>query len=105
MGDVRITLGVAACLTILVGCAAQSVGQVQELGPGTYSIGVGRSRTLASGAEDMKEAVNKAGEYCLLKGRKLLIVPNPGNDVTFRCVSDEVAPANSVSEQRAPDPR
>ena len=67
---------------------------------GTYSIGVGRSLTLVSGAEDMKEAVTKAGEYCHSKSLKLLVVPNTGNDVTFRCVSsdDDVAPP--VSEQR-----
>jgi hypothetical protein len=70
MGDVRITLWVGVCLVTLVGCATRSVGEVQEVGQGTYSIGVGRSLTLVSGAEDMKEAVTKAGAYCHSKGQK-----------------------------------
>ena len=100
MGDVRITLWAWVGLLTLAGCATRPVGQVQEVGQGTYSIGVGRSHTLASGAEDMKEAVTKAGEYCHSKSLKLLVVPSTGNDVTFRCVpsDDDVAPA--VSEQR-----
>jgi len=41
MPDVRIALGVAACLTTFAtGCAITSVGQVQEVGPGTYGIGI-----------------------------------------------------------------
>jgi hypothetical protein len=100
MGDARITLGVVASLTTFAGCAT-TVGPVQENGPGTYSIGVSRSSyVLSQGAEDIKDAVNKAGEYCHSKGQKLLITPNTGKTVTFRCVSDEVAPANAVNEQR-----
>ncbi|MGZ5916232.1 MAG: hypothetical protein ACXWJ4_02740 [Methyloceanibacter sp.] len=96
MGDTYIALGVVACLTTFAGCATNSVGEVQEVGPGTYSIGVSRgSYVLSQGAEEMKEAVNKAGEYCHSKGQKLIITPNTGNNVTFHCV-----PANADNEQR-----
>jgi hypothetical protein len=101
MGDARITLGIVACLTTFAGCAT-TVGQVQEVGTGTYSISYGRSYGTTDTA--MKDSVGKAGEYCHSKGQKLLVMPNPAreNNVTFRCVSsDEVAPANTVNEQRA----
>jgi len=106
MGDVRITLGVVACLTTFAtGCATSSVGQVQEVGPGTYSVGVGHTfGGVSQETKALNEAVDTAGEYCHSKGQKLLITPNPAsqNNVTFRCVSSgEVAPANAVNEQRA----
>ena len=104
MSDARITLGVVACLTGFAGCAT-TVGSVQEVGPGTYSIGVrhnfgGVSQETAA----LNEAVSKAGDYCHAKGQKLSTMLNPDsqNTVTFRCVSsDEVPPANAVNEQRA----
>jgi hypothetical protein len=53
MGDVRIALGVAACLTTFAtGCASASVGQVQEVGPGTYSVGI--NHALGSLSQDTK---------------------------------------------------
>ena len=98
MGDARIALGILACLPIFAGCATTTGGQVQEVEPGTYSIGVvGSGYILTQGAEAIKEAVSKAGEYCHAKGQKLLVLPNSAsNEVRFRCVaSTEVAPANA----------
>ena len=71
----------------LVGCATTSstpVGQVQEVGPGTYKIGY--SHTVRIGHEMEDEAVSKAGQYCHDRGRKLQVVPSKGSDViVFRC--------------------
>jgi hypothetical protein len=41
----------------------------------------------------LKEAVNRAGEYCHAKGEKIVIVTTPdADDVRFRCIpSDEIA--------------
>jgi hypothetical protein len=102
MGDARIILALAACAT-LAGCVTTAPGQVQEVGSGTYSIAVGRSHALAQSAEDMKIAVDKAGEYCHSKAQKLLVTPSTGNIVTFRCVApdNEVAPASAANDQRA----
>jgi hypothetical protein len=77
MGDVRIALGVAACLTTFAtGYATTSVGQVQEVGPGTYSIDVSVSHHGLGGQSQEKNAldaaVDKAGEYYHSKGQKLL---------------------------------
>lgn len=97
MGDARMTLGILACLPIFAGCAT-TLGQVQEVELGTYSIGVvGSGYILTQGAEAIKDAVSKAGEYCHSKGQKLLVLPNSAsNEVRFRCVaSSEVAPANA----------
>src|SRR6476659_6848934 len=61
-----------ACFT--AGCATSSRGpqQVQEVEPGTYSIGINRSsKTLLSSTDKgtIGEAVDKAGEYCHSKGK------------------------------------
>ena len=93
MDDVRIALGVAACLTTFAtGCATTSVGQVQEVGPGTYSIDVSVSHHGLGGQSQEKKAldaaVDKAGEYCHSKGLKLSVIPGGGQSVTFRCVPD-----------------
>jgi len=74
--------------------------EVQEVGPGTYSIGVSHSLGgISQNADAIMAAVDKAGECCHSKGQKLLITPNPGKDVTFRCVSSDEA--NAINEQRA----
>ena len=73
---------------ILVGCATTSdVGQVKEVAPGTYKVGVARgsSSVLFGGTEATNAAVDQAGQYCHSKGQKLIILPDPGKDVTFRC--------------------
>ena len=72
---------------ILAGCATTSDGgQVKEVSPGTYSIGVSQSSTVMfGGTEGMKAAVDEAGKYCHAKGQKLVILPTKGKDVTFQC--------------------
>jgi cysteine sulfinate desulfinase/cysteine desulfurase-like protein len=87
---------------ILLGCATSNVGQVHEVAAGTYKIGVGRganSVVFAKGATDATNAaVSQAGQYCHAKGQKLIIVPDTGRDVVFRCgerTQESVAPATS----------
>jgi hypothetical protein len=89
-----------ALLPALAGCATTSstaIGEVQEVAPGTYKIGVGHTVRIGHKMED--EAVSKAGEYCHAKGQKLVIVPtdSKSNDVTFRCefTSEPVTPAQN----------
>ena len=86
MRGVRITLWI---VPILVGCATTSdVGQVKEVAPGTYKVGVARGSSsvlFGGGTEATNAAVDQAGQYCHSKGQKLIILPNPGKDVTFRC--------------------
>ena len=94
--------GFPALLPILLGCATSSVGQVREVTPGTYKIGVARganSVIFAKGSTDATNAaVSQAGQYCHAKGQKLVIVPDAGHDVVFRCgerTQESVAPATS----------
>jgi hypothetical protein len=94
MASTRIVLGIWACLIVFGGCAT-TVGQVQEVGGGTYRISYARSYTTSD--IGMREAVGKAGEYCHAKGQKLFVLPNTVNEVSFRCVpSGEVAPTKSA---------
>ena len=88
MANARLLL---ALLPALVGCATTSsdVGQVREVAPGTYKIGVAHSVTIGHNEEDA--AVRQAGEYCHAKGQKLVIVPSKDRDVTFRC-GEQVVP-------------
>jgi hypothetical protein len=60
---------------------------VKEVAPGTYKVGVARgsSSVLFGGTEATNAAVDQAGQYCHSNGQKLIILPNPGKDVTFRC--------------------
>jgi hypothetical protein len=90
-----------ALFPILLGCATSN-GQVHEVAAGTYKIGVARganSVVFAKGATDATNAaVSQAGQYCHAKGQKLIIVPNTGSDVVFRCgerTQESVAPATS----------
>jgi hypothetical protein len=95
MANARIVLGIGACVTTFAGCATTTIGQVQELGGGTYSISYPHTYTTSDAA--MREAVGKAGDYCHAKGQALFVVPNTGDEVRFRCVpSGEVAPASSA---------
>jgi hypothetical protein len=75
--------------TGLAGCATANsdVGQVKEIEPGTYKIGVGAggNSVLIGGHDATNGAVEQAGQYCHAKGQKLVILPIPGKDVTFRC--------------------
>jgi hypothetical protein len=73
---------------LLAGCATTSdAGQVKEVSPGTYSIGVahGSSSVAFGGTEGAKEGVDRAGQFCHAKGQKLVILPDKGKDVTFQC--------------------
>ena len=91
--------GFLTLLPILPGCATSSVGQVREVAPGTYKIGVARgANSVVIGNEATNAAVSQAGQYCHAKGQKLVIVPDPGRDVVFRCgerTQDSVVPAAS----------
>ena len=73
---------------VLAGCSSTTdAGQVKEIEPGTYKIGVGAggNSVLIGGNDATNAAVDQAGQYCHAKGQKLVIVPQPGRDVTFRC--------------------
>jgi hypothetical protein len=80
LGYARITLAIAACLTMLAtGCATTSVGQVQEIAPDTYSIGISINRhglgVSSQETKAMNDAIGKAGEYCHSKQRTVSITP------------------------------
>jgi hypothetical protein len=80
---------------VLAGCATATsdVGQVKEVGPGTYKIGVARvgNSALIGGTETTNAAIEQAGQYCHAKGQKLVIEPSADKDVTFRC-GDTIKP-------------
>jgi hypothetical protein len=74
-----------ACLSVLAGCSTSSnVGKVQDLGDGTYSVGV-RKASLGDKIKASNDAVDAAGKYCHARGQKLQIVPGSGDQVRFRC--------------------
>jgi hypothetical protein len=79
-------LGIVICLAALAGCSASSDGgQVQQVGDGTYSLGVPNAN-LGDKTEALNGAIAKAGAYCHAMGQKLQMVPNSGgDDVRFRC--------------------
>jgi hypothetical protein len=81
--------------TLLAGCATANsdMGQVKEVEPGMYRIGVGSigNSVLVGGNDATKDAVEQAGQFCRAKGQKLVIVPTGGRDVNFRC-GDAVKP-------------
>jgi hypothetical protein len=72
---------------VLAGCSSiTDAGQVKEIEPGTYKIGVSsRNSVLFEGHDATDAAVEQAGQYCHSKGQKVFIVPTQGRDVTFRC--------------------
>jgi hypothetical protein len=94
--NIRLTLGIVAYLTTLgTGCTSSGqVGEVKEVGPGTYSIGVSRALGggILQGDEALKATVDKAGEHCRAKGQKYVHKSAVGNRVTFGCVSGEPKP-------------
>jgi hypothetical protein len=95
--NIRLTLGLAACLTAFAtGCTSSAhVGEVKEVGQGTYSISVGKSAIggVSQNNKLLGDAVEKAGQYCHSKGLKISVTQAVGNDITFRCVSDSPAKA------------
>jgi len=95
MGNIRLTVGIVAYLTTLgTGCTSGPVGEVKEVGPGTYSIGVSRALGggILQGDEALKATVDKAGEHCHAKGQKLSNARAVDNRIIFRCVSGEPKP-------------
>jgi hypothetical protein len=76
-------------ILFLAGCATTTsdFGQVREVAPGTYKIGVaGGAGSVVFGSHEAADAaVAQAGQYCHAKGQKLVIVPTTGRDVVFRC--------------------
>ena len=90
-------LGFAVCVACFAsGCATSSRNQpqhvaqhVEEIQPGTYSIGINRSsKTLFSSNDKVTidEAVDKAGDYCHSKGQNLLVKTAVANSIVFQCV-------------------
>ena len=89
MRNIRLTL--AACLMAFVtGCTSSSkVGEVQDLGGGSFSIAMGSTIGGVTQSNDaLKVTVDKAGAYCHAKGLKLVVTQAVGKDISFRCVSD-----------------
>jgi hypothetical protein len=90
MRNIRLTL--AACLiAFITGCTSSSkVGEVQDLGGGSYSIAMGSAGIggVSQTADAVKVTVDKAGAYCHAKGLKLVVTQAAGKDISFRCVSD-----------------
>ena len=82
--------GVAA---FLGGCAKATIGNVQEVETGTYSIGVSKAAGIATDANKaLSAAVDKAGEFCHAKGQKFLLKSAVGSTVVFRCVATAPTP-------------
>jgi hypothetical protein len=88
MVQVHAAMGIGLCLlTLATGCATTSAGQVQEVSPGIYSVGITRTYGITDKTKALEAAVTKAGEYCHAKGQKLLVTPSPESQSTlmFRC--------------------
>ena len=88
-----------AIAAISGGCTTSSkeAGQVQELEPGTYSVGL--SRTATSGIlssttakTEIDAATARAGEFCHAKGQKYVHKAVVGNRIVFKCVSGDPKP-------------
>jgi hypothetical protein len=91
-------LGLACCAT------SHSAPQVQEVGPGTYSIQIARGSTHLISSTDkntIDEAVDKAGEYCHAKGQKLSVTSAPGNSIVFHCIPDDSKTADKDKSDAA----
>ena len=80
------------------GCATSNQSsQVQELGSGTYGIGLSRVASSgvfssSSGQTAIEAAVARAGEFCHAKGLKYVHKSAVGNRITFGCVSGDPKP-------------
>jgi hypothetical protein len=88
------TLACAAGAAALVGgCGKTTIGKVQELDAGTYSIGISRASGIATDMNKaLSTAVDKAGEFCHAKGQKFLLKSAVGSTVVFRCVATAPTP-------------
>jgi hypothetical protein len=94
--DLR-TLFMLACSAgaagFLGGCGKTTIGKVQELDAGTYSIGISRASGIATDMNKaLSTAVDKAGEFCHAKGQKFLLKSAVGSTVVFRCVATAPTP-------------
>ena len=90
MRNIRLTL-TACLLAFVTGCTSSSkVGEVQDLGGGSYSIAMSSSAisSMTQTADAVKVTVDKAGAYCHAKGLKLVVTQSVGKNIGFRCVSD-----------------
>jgi hypothetical protein len=90
------------------GCATSAPAQVQELEPGTYSIGVNRTGSYLSETHSaLSAAVDKAGAHCHAKGQKFMLKSAVGKTVVFRCVPMNPGapePATAQAPQPLPPP-
>ena len=83
---------------LIVGCATKDAGQVQELGQGSYSVGLSRGAasgsfsSSSSGQTAIAAAVARAGEFCHAKGQKYVHKSADKNRITFGCVSENPKP-------------
>lgn len=98
----------AGVASLTEGCAASAPAQVQELEPGTYSIGVNRTSSYLSETHSaLSAAVDKAGAHCHAKGQKFLLKSAVGKTVVFRCVPMNPGapePATAQAPQPLPPP-
>ena len=89
-------------------CAGRSThtdGQVHEVEPGTFNIGIDRGgATLFSSGDKqtVDEAVRKAGDYCHSEGQKLLVKAVSGNSLVFACTPDDSKSAVSSADAARP---
>ena len=84
---------VAGAAGSLGGCGKTTIGNVQEVETGTYSVAISRTSGIATGTEAaIKAAVDKGGEFCHAKGQKFLLKSALGGTVVFRCVSQAPSP-------------
>ena len=98
----------AGIASLAAGCTAAAPGQVQELEPGTYSIGVNRTSSYLSETHSaLSAAVDKAGAHCHAKGQKFMLKSAVGKTVVFRCVPMNPGapePATAQAPQPLPPP-
>jgi hypothetical protein len=86
-------LACAGAAGLLGGCAKATIGNVQELETGTYSIGVSKAAGIATDSNKaLSAAVDKAGEFCHAKGQKFMLKSAVGSSVVFRCVAMAPSP-------------
>jgi hypothetical protein len=82
----------SSVVVLLQDCSVsnQQSQQVQQIGDGTYVLGVSKTSSLmnsSSWSKGLDAAVGKAGDYCHAKGLKLVNTHAGGNSITFRCTS------------------
>ena len=86
-------LSFSSIVVLLQDCSLsnQQSQQVQQIGDGTYAIGVSKTSSFmnsSSWTKGLDAAVGKAGDYCHAKGLKLVNTHAVSNSITFRCASE-----------------